>query len=47
MNIEYTKNSNGFFFNLLDINEDILEKIYKIIHTIKYKSVLYAVNCII
>lgn len=37
-NIEYTKNSNGFFFNLLDINEDILEKIFKCLDLIEKNS---------
>jgi hypothetical protein len=27
-NIEYTKNANGYFFNFLNIDDDIIEKIY-------------------
>lgn len=33
--IKYTKNSNGFFFNLLDIDENVLDKIFDCINMIE------------
>ena len=34
-NISFTKNSNGFFFNLYSINQDIIEKIVKCIELVE------------
>lgn len=37
-NINYTKNSNGFFFNLLDVEQDVLEKICNCLDLIEKNS---------
>ena len=34
-NIKFSKNSNGYFFNFIDINSDILDKIYKCLELIE------------
>ena len=39
-NIEYTKNANGYFFNLDKIDYDILDKVYKCVNLIEEKREL-------
>ena len=34
-NVKFSKNSNGYFFNFIDINDDILDKIYKCLELIE------------
>lgn len=34
-NIKFSKNSNGYFFNFIDINDNILDKIYKCLELIE------------
>lgn len=39
-NVEYTKNANGYFFNLDKIDSDILDKVYKCVNLIEEKREL-------
>jgi hypothetical protein len=39
-NVEYTKNANGYFFNLDKIDYDILDKVYKCVNLIEEKREL-------
>jgi hypothetical protein len=34
-NVKFSKNANGYFFNFIDINNDILDKIYKCLELIE------------